>query len=136
MYRDFRKKFEKKFALKADDHMDVYLGNQIIHDRKKGTVRTVTVSQQHYVMACLEKFGLAQCNGSDTPMTDRLTAETNQPRSIPKFRRYRGMVGSLLYLASWTRIDIAMAVLELSRFVSNPSEVHLEAAKRVFRYLK
>ena len=91
--------------MKADDHMDVYLGNQIIHDREKGTV---TVSQQHYVMACLEKFGLAQCNGSDTPMTDRLTAK-DQPATIdPKNQeRYRGMVGSLLYLASWTRIDIA-----------------------------
>ena len=46
------------------------------------------------------------------------------------------MVGSLLYLASWTRIDIAFAVSELSRFVANPGKVHLEAAKRVFRYLK
>ena len=134
MYRAFRKKFEKKFDLKADDHIDVYLGNQIIHDREKGTV---TVSQQHYVMACLEKFGLAQCNGTDTPMTERLST-TDQPSTIDlkNQEQYRGMVGSLLYLASWTRIDIALAVSELSRFVSNPGEVHIEAAKRVFRYLK
>ncbi len=46
------------------------------------------------------------------------------------------MVGSLLYLASWTRPDISFAVSELSRFVSNPGKPHLEAAKRVFRYLK
>ena len=49
---------------------------------------------------------------------------------------YRGMVGSLLYLASWTGPGIAFAVSELSRFVSNPGKPHLEAAKRVFRYLK
>ena len=72
-------------------------------------------------MACLEKFGLAQCNGLDTPMTDRLTAK-DQPATIdPKIQAsYRGMVGSLLYLETgrgltsqrpgdWTRIDIAMA---------------------------
>ena len=45
------------------------------------------------------------------------------------------MVGSLLYLASWTRPDIAFAVSQLSRFVSNPGKPHLEAAKRVFRYI-
>jgi hypothetical protein len=134
LYRDFRKKFEKEFELKASDHMDVYLGNHITHDREKGTV---TVSQQHYVMACLEKFGLAQCNGADTPMVERLSVK-DQPDTVDKKlqEQYRGMVGSLLYLASWTRIDIAMAVSELSRFVSNPGTVHAEAAKRVFRYLK
>jgi hypothetical protein len=46
------------------------------------------------------------------------------------------MVGSHLYLASWTRPDFAFAVSELSRFVSNPGKPHLEAAKRVLRYLK
>ena len=46
------------------------------------------------------------------------------------------MVGSLLYIASWTRVDIAYAVSELSRFVANPGKSHLEAAKGVFRYLK
>ena len=44
--------------------------------------------------------------------------------------------GSLLYLASWTPPDISFAVSELSCFVSNPGKPHLEAAKRVFRYVK
>ena len=35
-------------------------------------------------------------------------------RNIKNQEQYRGMVGNLLYLASWTRIDIAMAVSELS----------------------
>ena len=45
------------------------------------------------------------------------------------------MVGSLLYVAQWTRPDISYSVSELSRFVSNPGKDHLEQAKRVFRYL-
>ena len=28
MYRSFRKRFEKKFDLKSDDHIEVYLGNR------------------------------------------------------------------------------------------------------------
>ena len=49
MYRSFRKRFEKRFDLKSDDHIDVYLGNRLFHDRAKGTV---TVSQEHYFLAC------------------------------------------------------------------------------------
>ena len=134
MYRSFRKRFEKKFDLKSDDHIDVYLGNRIVQDRAKGTV---TMSQEHYLMSCLEKFGLSDCNGADKPISSRLTVQ-DQPEVTNSTAQelYRGMVGSLLYLASWTRPDIAFAVSELSRFVSNPGKPHLEAAKRVFRYLK
>jgi hypothetical protein len=134
MYRAFRKRFEKRFDLKSDDHVEVYLGNRIQHDRVKGTV---IVDQEHYVLACLEKFGLARCNGVDKPITSRLTTR-DQPETVNVSDQelFRGMVGSLLYLASWTRPDIAFSVSELSRFVSNPGKPHLEAAKRVFRYLR
>jgi len=117
----FARGFEKRFDLKSG----------IQHDRVKGTV---TVDQEHYVLACLEKFGLNRCNGVDKPITSRLTVR-DQPEAvnIPDQELFRGMVGSLLYLASWTRPDIAFSVSELSRFVSNPGKSHLEAAKRVFR---
>jgi hypothetical protein len=133
-YRSFRKEFEKRFDLKSNDHVDVYLGNQIIVDKSKSTV---SISQKHYIQSCLEKFGLASCNGRDTPLSQRLST-SQQPKEVNEDDQtlYRAMVGSLLYVASWTRVDIAWAVSELSRFVSNPGKPHLEAAKGVFRYLK
>jgi hypothetical protein len=48
----------------------------------------------------------------------------------------RNMVGSLLYLACWTRPDISFAVSELSRFVSAPGQNHMQAVKHLLRYLK
>ena len=72
----------------------------------------------------------------DKPIVSRLTVQ-DQPE-VPNSTAQElhcGMYGSLVYLASWTRPDIAFAVSELSRFVSNPGKPHLEAAKRVFRYL-
>ncbi len=59
------------------------------------------VSQEHYAMACLERFGLANCTGVDKPMTSRLTAK-DQPAdvNISDQELYPRMVGSLLYLAS------------------------------------
>ena len=41
-----------------------------------------------------------------------------------------------MYLASATRPDISFAVSKLSRFVSNPGDIHWGALERVLRYLK
>ena len=49
---------------------------------------------------------------------------------------YRAIVGSLLYLACWSRPDITLeAVSELSRLVSSPCHAHLVAAKHLLSYL-
>ncbi|XP_074322762.1 secreted RxLR effector protein 161-like [Apium graveolens] len=48
---------------------------------------------------------------------------------------YRSIVGSLMYLTA-TRPDIMFASSLLSRYMQDPSEVHLGAAKRVLRYIK
>jgi hypothetical protein len=49
--------------------------------------------------------------------------------------RYSQIIGSLMYLASATRPDIAYAVSKLSWFVSNPGSEHWCALERVMRYL-
>eukprot|EP00644_Phytophthora_capsici_P008997 jgi/Phyca11/101733/e_gw1.6.97.1 len=48
---------------------------------------------------------------------------------------YRGVIGSLMYLATTTRPDLSYAVGQLSRFVSRPMAKHCGALKRVLRYL-
>ena len=48
---------------------------------------------------------------------------------------YQSIVGSLMYAALGSRPDIAHAVAILSRYASNPLEMHITAAKRVLRYL-
>ena len=40
-----------------------------------------------------------------------------------------------MYLTA-TRPDLMYVVCLISRFMANPSEIHLQAAKRVLRYLK
>lgn len=53
---------------------------------------------------------------------------------------YRSLVGSLMYLAVYTRpdlTDLSMAISALSRFCQkNPQPVNWKAAKRVLRYVK
>ncbi|XP_031334004.1 secreted RxLR effector protein 161-like [Photinus pyralis] len=49
---------------------------------------------------------------------------------------YEKIVGSLLYLATNTRPDIAFATSYMSQFTINPSQQHLQGIKRILRYLK
>ncbi|GKC75136.1 hypothetical protein Tco_1125910, partial [Tanacetum coccineum] len=48
---------------------------------------------------------------------------------------YLSMIGSLMYLTS-SRPDIMFATCMYARYQANPSEHHVSAVKRIFRYLK
>ena len=49
--------------------------------------------------------------------------------------RYRGMIGSLLYLTA-SRPDIMLSIYLCARYQSNPKESHLTAVKGIIKYLK
>ncbi|XP_063634664.1 uncharacterized protein LOC134805278 [Cydia splendana] len=69
----------------------------------------------------------------DTPGSNdaKSTQETPQEKEYP----YREAVGSLLYLSTRTRPDIAQAVNLVSRNVENPTKQDVVKVKRIFRYL-
>ncbi|GKC06544.1 hypothetical protein Tco_0998154 [Tanacetum coccineum] len=75
------------------------------------------------------------CDPIDTPMVDRLKLDED-PLGIPVDQtRFRSMVGSLMYLTA-SRPDLVFAVCMCARYQASPTKKHLEALKRVFRYLR
>ncbi|GKC58366.1 hypothetical protein Tco_1085964 [Tanacetum coccineum] len=48
---------------------------------------------------------------------------------------YRGMIGTLLYLTA-SRPDLQFSICMCARYQARPIEKHLNAVKRIFRYLK
>ncbi|GJR30912.1 hypothetical protein Tco_1107144 [Tanacetum coccineum] len=68
-------------------------------------------------------------------MVDRLKLDED-PLGIPVDQtRFRSMVGSLMYLTA-SRPNLVFAVCMCARYQASPTKKHLEALKRVFRYLK
>ena len=63
----------------------------------------------------------------------RLVSHDGVPLSDPT--QYRSIVGALHYL-TFTHPDIAFSVQQLCQFMSHPTTTHLEAAKRVLRYIR
>ncbi|GKF85118.1 hypothetical protein Tco_0250016 [Tanacetum coccineum] len=49
--------------------------------------------------------------------------------------KYRGMIGSLLYLTA-SRSDFMFSVFLCAYFQEDPNTSHLEAVKRIFKYIK
>ncbi|GJV50219.1 hypothetical protein Tco_1440431 [Tanacetum coccineum] len=48
---------------------------------------------------------------------------------------YRGMIGTLMYLTS-SRPDLTFVVCMCARYQAKPTEKHLHAVKRIFKYLR
>ena len=73
--------------------------------------------------------------GLNTPMGSSIKLDMDEKGKSVDQTKYRGMFGSLLYLTA-SRPDIMYSVCLCARFQACPKESHLNAVKRIFRYLK
>jgi hypothetical protein len=109
-----------------------FLGMSITRDQD---TKTIKLSQPLHITNLLSKFNMTNAVSMKTPSSPaiKLTAD-GQPLNT-KTNPYSTLVGSLMYLASCTRPDIAQAVGALARYMSSPTQDHWTAAKHVLRYL-
>ncbi|KAK2577894.1 hypothetical protein KPH14_012634 [Odynerus spinipes] len=108
-------------------------------ERCQGTIK---IHQREYIERTLQKFGMNECKAVGTPMDPGVKSqiEMHQPteeeiqegKNLP----YLEAVGSLLYISQISRPDIAYAVNFVSSFNKNACNIHWNAVKRIFRYLK
>ena len=136
---ELKEGLQRKFDMKDLGEAHYCLGIRITRDRAKGIIR---IDQEKYIESILEHFGMTDCKAVSTPMDPSVTLtkdmspstreEENSMRDVP----YQNAVGSLMYAMLGTRLDIAFAVGAVSRYSSNPGELHWRAVKRIFRYLK
>ncbi|GJZ26232.1 hypothetical protein Tco_0570485 [Tanacetum coccineum] len=92
-------------------------------------------NQSKYVNEMLKKFGLEDSKPTKTPMSTEIKlTKDDEADSVDSFK-YRGMIGSLLYLTA-SRPDIMFSVWLCARFQENHKTTHLESVKRIFRYIR
>ncbi|CAI8597397.1 unnamed protein product [Vicia faba] len=75
------------------------------------------------------------CKAMSTPMGSGTYVDQDESGVSIDITKYRGMIGSLLYLTA-SRPDIMFSVCLCARFQENPKESHLMAVKRIMKYLK
>ncbi|GKA48680.1 hypothetical protein Tco_0741638 [Tanacetum coccineum] len=93
----------------------------------------IFISQDKYVAGILKKFDFCSIKTTTTPI------EPNKPlvkdEDDVDVHVYMSMIGSLMYLTS-SRPNIMFFVCACARFQVTPKASHLNAVKRIFRYLK
>ncbi|GKC37151.1 hypothetical protein Tco_1049535 [Tanacetum coccineum] len=92
-------------------------------------------NQFKYIKEMLKKFGLEDSKPTKTPMSTEIKLTKNDEADSVDSSKYRGMIGSLFYLTT-SRSDIMFSVCLCARFQENPKTTHLEAFKRIFRYVR
>ncbi|GJR43033.1 retrovirus-related pol polyprotein from transposon TNT 1-94 [Tanacetum coccineum] len=95
----------------------------------------VFINQSKFALEILKNFGMDSCDPVDTPMVDRLKLDEDPLGILVDHTRFCSMVGSLMYLTA-NRPDLVFDVCMCARYQASPTKKHLEALKRVFRYLK
>ncbi|KAL0560393.1 hypothetical protein IC582_000797 [Cucumis melo] len=82
----------------------------------------------------IKKIGLDQCQHKRTPTTTHVKVTKDVNGTVVDHKLYRSMVGSLLYLTA-RRPNIAYVVGICARFHSDPRTSHLNAVKRILKYV-
>ncbi|GKF75328.1 hypothetical protein Tco_0224772, partial [Tanacetum coccineum] len=98
-----------------------FLGLQISQ-----SLRGIFINQLKYALESLKKYGFDSCDPVDTSIVEISKLDEDKEGKAVDPSHYRGMIDTLLYLT----------ICMCARYQARPTEKHLNAVKRIFRYLK
>ncbi|GJW59082.1 putative ribonuclease H-like domain-containing protein [Tanacetum coccineum] len=127
---EFEALMQSRFQMSSMGELTFFLGLQV-----KQNNEGIFISQDKYVAEMLKKFDLVNVKAAITPMETKLPLTKDEEAFDVDVHLYRSMIGSLMYLTA-SRPDIMYAVCVCSRFQVTPKTSHLNAVKRIFKYLK
>ena len=130
LIKEFKVEMLKAFEMKNLGLMSFFLGMEVKQDHDG-----ILIHQKKYAREILKKFHMEDCKSTTSPMNQKEKFSKDDGADKVDEMHYRSLIGCLIYLTA-TRPDILFAVSILSRFMHCASEVHLQAAKRVIRYVK
>lgn len=131
---DHKKKFMDKWESRDLGDLSEYLGMNIVIDKQN---HIVTIDQAKYAKKIVERFGLINAKPVNTPLpagyvpNKQIEGQATQEM----ITYYQQLIGSLLFLAMCTRLDIVYATILMSQFVSNPSQDHIKKALHIIQYV-
>ena len=134
LINEFKHQISNEYKVKDLGELKFFLG--IEFSQQKGLVQ---MSQSKYCKDILERFDMMNCIAEKVPceknIHDQLRANKNSPL-LANAKRYRELVGSLIYLEQVTRPDISYVTNLLGQQMANPTEFHWKMGLKVLRYLK
>ncbi|KAF3626284.1 putative hexokinase-3 [Capsicum annuum] len=130
LVEEFKKEIMQVFEITDLGLMTYFLGMEI----KQGC-NEMFICQKKYAREILKKFHMENCKAISTPMNPKEKLSKEDGTDKVDEGNFRSLIGCLMYLTA-TRPDILFVVSLLSRFMHCATEMHLQAAKRIIRYIK
>ncbi|GJU03389.1 putative ribonuclease H-like domain-containing protein [Tanacetum coccineum] len=130
MCTEFEECMHKRFQMSSMGELTFFLGLQV-----KQQPDGIFISQDKYVADILKKFDFLSIRTATTPIESNKPLVKDEDGVDVDVHVYRSMIGSLMYLTA-SRPNIMFAVCACARFQVTPKASHLNAVKRIFRYLK
>ncbi|CAL8107783.1 unnamed protein product [Prunus armeniaca] len=118
-----------EFEMSMCGELSYFLGLQV-----KQQDHGIFISQTKYAKDLVKKFGMSSAKPTRNPMATHNKIDADPSGKCVEQTLYRSMIGSLLYLTA-SRPDISFSVGVCARFQANPKESHLNAVKRIIRYV-
>jgi len=125
-----RENLSVRFQMKELGELKHFLGLEV-----ERTKEGLFLGQQKYAKDLLQRYGMLDCKPISTPMDPNVRLQEDEGNDLEDMTMYRQLVGSLIYL-TLTRPDISYPVGVVSRYMSKPKKPHLDAVKRILRYVK
>ncbi|GJY58454.1 putative ribonuclease H-like domain-containing protein [Tanacetum coccineum] len=130
MVKEFEELMQKEFTMSSLGELTFFLGLQV-----KQSTAGIFISQDKYVKDILNKFDFRTIKPATTPIEAHKALGKDEEGEDVDVHLYRSMIGCLMYLTA-SRPDIMFAVCLCARFQVTPKVSHMNAVKRIFRYLK
>ncbi|GJT85594.1 putative ribonuclease H-like domain-containing protein [Tanacetum coccineum] len=127
---EFEDCMHKRFQMSSMGELTFFLGLQV-----KQQPDGIFISQDKYVADILKKFDFWSIRTATTPIESNKPLVKDEDGEDVDVHIYRSMIDSLMYLTA-SRLDIMFDVYACVRFQVTPKASHLNAIKRIFRYLK
>jgi transposase InsO family protein len=124
-----KKVLTTNFKMKDLGRLAKIIGIEIIR-----TDEFTKIHQAGYIRDLLDRFQMTNAAIATTPGSNN--REEDKSSALEKIEVYQSLVGSLIYISTKTRPDIAFAVHEIAKKMSNPTQNDWVAAKLILRYLR
>ncbi|XP_052478324.1 secreted RxLR effector protein 161-like [Gossypium raimondii] len=130
MIEQFKNSMMSEFDMSDLGLMHYFLGIEVVQFDAG-----IFISQKRYVQDILTRFRMQDCNPVCTLSETSLKLVKDPDGKKINNTLYKKIVGSLMHLTT-TSLDIMLIVSLISRFMENPTKMHLTSAKRILRYLQ